>query len=751
MSTPHNLFDFSSQAYGGETFHVVRFQGKEGLSRIFRFEITLVSTEDSIDADKMLQEPASLTAKTSKGAHARSGVLASFRQLHKMDKYVFYKAVLVPRLWWLTLTNNHQIFLHKNFKDILWRVLKQGGLASGVDFDLRLAREYPAREYVCQHMESHYDFLARWMERYGIYYYFEQSKGGEKAVVVDSSSAHQSFPGAGELDFGQPSGMSWERKERLVYDLRMTRSAMPQKVRLKDYNYRNPSDALEVEQTVDAQGVGEVYLYGDHFQSDSEGETMASALAESWLCREQRYHGASKALVLRSGYTFELSDHPNETYNQKYLVLEATHEANQEAWLATGLGLPVSHGADNFFYRNTFTAIPAETQYRPERKTRRAACRGAMNARIWTEGSDEYAEVDQEGRYTIRLPFDLSGRAAGKASHWVRMAQPYGGKDHGLHFPLHKGTEVLLTHIDGDPDRPVILAAVPNPDTPSVVDSSTETMCLLTTSGQNCMHFQDKKDNQQIFFKSPAKSAWMQLGNKGNGAREGVGISTEGDRTVTLGKDDTETVGGDYKRTVGGDMKKTVQGQSTTNIHGDDQRIFKAAKSDTTLASKLECKLGGGIEHSPKWSATVGTQMSMYVAKAQQVKQKVCTQLSSTEASATTNTQTSKSFSTVGFNLGVGMVSIATYKRSTNMYGVNLTAYGGSLGINLINVGVSLMAYSTVGSSTAITLCDIKFCGQKTKNSGDQTKLGAVSISMAGDRNEEHGAADELAGLNFTA
>jgi type VI secretion system secreted protein VgrG len=51
------------------------------------------------------------------------------------------------------------------------------------------------------------------------------------------------------------------------------------------------------------------------------------------------------------------------------------------------------------------------------------------------------------------------------------MATPYAGSDHGMHFPLHKGTEVLLTFIDGDPDRPIIQAAVPNPETPSVVNS----------------------------------------------------------------------------------------------------------------------------------------------------------------------------------------------------------------------------------------------------------------------------------------
>ena len=81
----------------------------------------------------------------------------------------------------------------------------------------------------------------------------------------------------------------------------------------------------------------------------------------------------------------------------------------------------------------------------------------------------KYAEIDDLGRYKVILPFDQSGNAEGKASRWVRMAQPYAGANYGMHFPLHKGAEVLLTFVDGDPDRPIISGSVPNPDTMSPV------------------------------------------------------------------------------------------------------------------------------------------------------------------------------------------------------------------------------------------------------------------------------------------
>jgi type VI secretion system secreted protein VgrG len=62
------------------------------------------------------------------------------------------------------------------------------------------------------------------------------------------------------------------------------------------------------------------------------------------------------------------------------------------------------------------------------------------------------------------------------------MAQPYSGPGYGSHHPLHKGTEVLIAHIDGDPDRPIIVGSVPNPHTPSPSTSANATQSVIQTA-----------------------------------------------------------------------------------------------------------------------------------------------------------------------------------------------------------------------------------------------------------------------------
>ena len=46
----------------------------------------------------------------------------------------------------------------------------------------------------------------------------------------------------------------------------------------------------------------------------------------------------------------------------------------------------------------------------------------------------------------------MSDTTGQKASAPIRKAEPYAGPNEGMHFPLRKGADVLLSFIDGDPE-----------------------------------------------------------------------------------------------------------------------------------------------------------------------------------------------------------------------------------------------------------------------------------------------------------
>ena len=226
-------FHFFSSTLPAETFTVVRFRGEEGLSRCYRFEVEVVAETADLNLAAVLAAPAALTISRSEGDVPFQGILAEFEQLQQMENYVFYRAVIVPRLWWLGLTHHNQVFLNQTVPQILAACLKDGGLSS-LDFELRLQRDYPAWEYVCQYRESHLAFVSRWMEREGIYYYFEQGAGGEKVILTDTKVAHSAMPDGETLHYTTPSGLQHFHREEILSELRCMQQMLPNRVVLKD-------------------------------------------------------------------------------------------------------------------------------------------------------------------------------------------------------------------------------------------------------------------------------------------------------------------------------------------------------------------------------------------------------------------------------------------------------------------------------------------------------------------------------------
>lgn len=508
---PHT-YAFTSQAAPADTFAVVRFTGEEGLSRLYSFDILLVSSKKDLDLTALVQSPCTLRLERDNGDLPIHGIPAAFEMQNASQDRVFYRVLLVPKLWWLTHTRHNQIFLDQDLPGFLGQALTDGGLTEGTDFELRLSKSYPRREYVCQYRETHFEFISRWMERDGLYYFFEQTAHGEKLVITDTRTSHAPMAGAETLQYLPPSGLDWSEGERAVKTLRAVRRQVPQRVTVSDYNYRTPDTRPHGESVVSPQGHGSRTLYAEHPQNDAEAAALAKVRAEELACRQTVYEGSGAAPHVRAGYLFSLERHFRDACNTTYLTIDARHEGGQEAYLAQTLGIPLGDAPDRPYYRNSFTAIPAPVQYRAARKTPRPRFYGVLNATIDAAQSGQYAEVDDQGRYKVILPFDLSGRKDGKASSWLRRNQPYGGAGMGLHFPLHKGCGVLLGFLDGDPDRPVIQAAVPDTAHNSLLTSENNTKCLLTTGGGNRIHIEDQEGSERILLQSPTANSWVRCG-----------------------------------------------------------------------------------------------------------------------------------------------------------------------------------------------------------------------------------------------
>ena len=308
------------------------------------------------------------------------------------------------------------------------------------------------------------------------------------------------------------------------------------------------------------------------------------------------------------GFTFTLENHYRKGVNQSYLITDIDHEGNQTGYLLSGIGVGGGGDEENKVnYRNYFTAIPGTVQFRPEAKTEKPKISGTISGMIDAAGSGQYAELDSQGRYKILFPFDLSGRTGGKASNWVRMAQPYVGSDHGMHFPLHKGTEVLITFIDGDPDRPVIAGAVPNPETPSRVNGDNQSKSRLVSASGNEFHMEDAVGSERIILNSPNQQSFIRIGapndppsaSSGDYSSDpdntdyGFNFNTAGQMNITAGTSNELILGESTETVIGLEVCTTLGG--TVYIYLLGYLDVRAAESWEYVFK--EGKLGGERTH----------------------------------------------------------------------------------------------------------------------------------------------------------
>ena len=590
-------FRFISAALAEDAFTLVRFSGREGLSQLYEFDIILDAEDPEIDLKAVLRNPARLVIER-EDADDRviHGIPARFEQMHEVRGHVYYRAVLVPRLWLSDLYHENQLFLDKSVPEIIEEILKQAALTSR-DYEFRLTGSYPAWEYICQYNETDFNFISRWMEREGIYYFFDQTDEGEKLIITDSATAHQDISGNAGIRYSPPDSLIPTVREQ-VREFTCRQQVLPKKVVLKDYNYRKPSLDLKGEADVDPEGRGTVYIYGEHFKTPEQGNGLARIRAEELLCRETVYYGEGTVPPFLTGYIFELEDHYRDSFNRRYLITELTHEGVQANFLIAGGDDQEEIQTPSYY--NRFVCIPDDVQFRPERRAVRPRLDSTLNAHVDAAGDGQYAEIDDQGRYKIRLPFDQSGAGGGKASRWIRMAQPYAGADYGMHFPLHKGTEVVLTFVNGDPDRPIIAGTVPNPETMSPVTSGNHTRNIIRTGGNNEIALEDTDGRQLIKITTPTDGTYFRMGAPNPNGPSGISRGTNGTETIEIGGEQFEVVRGrqtsiyhaDSFKKVVGNMTEEFYGNKTSTVNANTTESFVGTKTTTNHAVTHETFLG---------------------------------------------------------------------------------------------------------------------------------------------------------------
>ena len=591
-------FVFRTGGQPDDLLSVVDFTGEEAISQPFRFVVNLVSTDPDIAFEDIVNEKASLLMARGDEVAPVHGIVVDFQQGRMVsmtlgDRYL-YRAVLVPRLQRLAYSHQSRIYQNLTVQEIVTKVLDEHDL-SGADVEFKLQGSYSPREYCTQYKETDLAFVQRLLEYEGIRYHFEHDDSHEVLVITDDLAAAPAIAGDGALRFHRGGGLAAAETAETVREFVSRQQVVTGRVVLKDYNYRTPGVVLQSESQLNGDMPGVFYDYGIHAKDASEVERLTKVRNEEIECQREQMSGASDCLRLRAGATFTLKEHYRESMNRDFMLMSIRHAGRQP-----DASPFITGDADVPEYTNDFTCLAATAPYRPPRLTPEPKLPGVMTALVESGGGD-YAYLDDQGRYRLKMPFDLSDATDGSASKAIRLAQPYTGPNYGQHFPVHKGAEMVFACVDGHVDRPLGLATVSNPSQASPVTNANAPQNVFRTWGKNEFTLDDKKGSERIFMHAEKDHV----------------VEVENDEDIYIGHDRSKTVERDELLNVKRDQTEAVNRHQTLDV-GVDQSISVGKNRSMSVGTNLDETVGAAMTLTvgASRSESVGTSMDLTIGTA---------------------------------------------------------------------------------------------------------------------------------------
>ncbi len=524
---------------GHQALLLQSFTGHEGISQLFHFAADLLSENHSIAFKDIIGKQVSLSVQLS-GDDKRywSGYVSRFACTGGDNRFSYYHAEIVPWLWFLTRTADCQIFQQKTIPEIIKKVFQDHGFQ---DFQDRTEGSYPQREYVVQYRETAFNFVSRLMEEYGIFYFFEHDQNSHKLIFADKPQVHKNCPVQHKVRFNYTPGTTLLHED-VVQSWGAEQELRPGKYALTDYNFQTPNTSLMANVKTVAEIGGntkyEIYDYPGIHTKKSEGDTVTKLRMEEEEAVHHLISGSGNCRSFASGYKFSLDEHSRRDMNGDYLLTEVTHSAS------VGDTYSGSGGGAQDTYTNHFMCIPFAVPYRPQRLTPKPIVQGPQTAVVVGPAGEEIYP-DKYGRVKVQFHWDRLGKKDEKSSCWVRVSQPWAGKNWGAINIPRINQEVIVEFLEGDPDRPIITGRVYNDDQMppyTLPDHMTRTtfMSRSTKGGgsanYNELRFEDKKGSEQIF------------------------LNAEKDMDLRVDHDSREFVGNDRALIVKGNQKEKVEG-----------------------------------------------------------------------------------------------------------------------------------------------------------------------------------------------
>jgi type VI secretion system secreted protein VgrG len=631
------------------------FQAEERISGLFHYSLEMVSTDDSLDFTKIVGKSVTVsTALVTGETEYFNGIVGRFIQAGKNARFTTYRADVHPWFWLLTMNSDCRIFQNKTAPDIIKQVFSDAGFT---DFKDSLTGTYSSREYCVQYMESNFHFVTRLMEEEGIFYFFEHDASSHKLVLADDSTAHTDILGTSSIHIA-PSDKEWT-DETAIFNCSWEQQVTVGQFQADDYNFETPTTDL-LAKTSSQDTSRSLYEYPGRYMVKGDGEAITARMLGAYETPAKVLRGSSACRAFRAGSKFTLTDHSRSDVNSSYYLKWVSLRADQTST-----------------YNNSFESLPAAVVFRPTRTAPRARIYGSQTATVVGKSGEEIW-TDKYGRIKVKFHWDQAPAQDETASCWIRVSHGWAGKSWGAIFIPRIGMEVIVSFLEGNPDRPIVTGcvynaaqtvpyALPGDQTKSTIKSNSS----KGGGGFNEFRFEDKAGSEEIFMQ----------------AQKDLNITVLNDRTETITNSRTTTVSkaNDTLTVDKGDRVIAVNtGKETHDVKGtravtvtDNETHTNKADFKQEVTGNFTLKVSGNISIEASGTVSIKAGSSFTNKAGTSFENDAGTSLMNKAGTSLTN----KAGTTLENNAGVSLTNKGAASQTVDGGGM-LTLKGGLVKIN---------------------------------------------------------------------
>jgi type VI secretion system secreted protein VgrG len=545
---------------------------REKIGGLFEISVAVRSKKTDLKAQDLVGTLMDVSLETGQGTRRTwNGLIVEMVEGPAVTRGLrAYHLVVMAQHWLLTQRSNCRIWLDKTSVEVAQVLMGEHGLKAPVTKGI--VNDPAPQHYSVQFNETDFAYLTRRLEEDGIFHWFAHD-GGAMGSVATTHTLHIASDISGyttgpETDIRFAMG-STDRNHINKFEKRFR--FVPGKRSAADWNFLTPGGPAEgnTPSLVKLPKNEEYELYeypsvgGYGTESASESidnkrvEQQSRLRMQAAEVDHEKIEGLSNVRTLSPARRFKPYDvaNPSNIF-EEHIILEIVHTARDRSY-ETNAGDPE--------YNNAFTAIPSRVPATPHRTTPRPRIDGTQIALVAGPEGEEI-HPDEYGRIKLWFPWDRTAKKDGSDTCWVRVTQNWAGAGWGGQIIPRIGMEVMVTYIDGDPDRPVVTGVVPNPKqkVPYKLPGNKTKAVLRTDThkaqGFNEISFEDESGREEVFLH----------------AQKDMAIRVLNDRVKRVDANQIESVGGNFNVDVSKNIQQKTGGSINESIGGMGAPLLSA-------------------------------------------------------------------------------------------------------------------------------------------------------------------------------